>query len=883
MLRTNLLAGEDNKRDLMNALQNLPTELDDTYDRAMRRIEDQSRQQVKRAEQVLSWVTLAERPLTVKEIQCALAVAPGDEFLHEDALPDEDLLVSVCAGLVVIDQQKSIIRLVHYTTQDYLERTLEARYPHAQRNICATCITYLSFEVFKDGPCKEDQFGSNMIDRAEQNMLFDYAANNWGIHARKASDHDTTIDELVHEFLDQSAKFSSSYQTMHRSQRWPFCTPTRQHITGLIIASSFGLKNTVVSLLREGHDVNASDSQGCSSLHIAASMGHANVVQLLLEAGANLEAKCRKGETALHWAAYAGREQSVRVLLEWGSDPTYDGFGTESMISEAAYRGYVKVVETLLLHINDLKNRNDCAFAALAKAASNGQEAVAKTILEGYANPEEKCRYAAAILHNAARGKQTSMLKLLLEYTHASISVDEDIQKALWSAAKFGSEASLRVLLDAGADPNKRPDYSQTPDEYFPGIIMHYPIPVGHLEVVKMLVNAGGDIELSTKGWTPLLLAAREGRTEILRYLLEMGANTAVEEQETGRRALQWAAIAGDLEAVHLLLQREGESSKDNGKWTTLAQLFKTAREYNGAGLSQTLGKLKLLDPKDSEVLELWFLVAENGQESTLEALLSMGIDIEAKDHHGTTALILTAINGQEGIVRLLLCKGADANVENDQQMRGGTPLSYAAEGGHAGVVRLLLDAGAKVETEHQRKTGSTPLNMAAWRFKEGKVEQKYETTIQLLIEHGANTEIAGAYCLMEGDTLLIMVASPAYRPKSLSTLRLLLERGANVEAKDSKGETALSHAIRKGSIAAARLLLERGADLSSVDLATISPWYYVSQDESDECVHLIQQAQREKTMNTASNTASEVEEQVAEGATEDTDVVGEPNTPILA
>lgn len=88
----------------------------------MLRIGGQSRQQIKRAEQVLSWVTLAERPLTVEEMQCARAIAPGDTFLGEGALPDKTLMVAVRAGFVVIDKQTSISRLVHYTTQDYLER-----------------------------------------------------------------------------------------------------------------------------------------------------------------------------------------------------------------------------------------------------------------------------------------------------------------------------------------------------------------------------------------------------------------------------------------------------------------------------------------------------------------------------------------------------------------------------------------------------------------------------------------------------------------------------------------------------------------------------------------------------------------------------------------
>lgn len=857
--------------------------LDDTYDQAMLRIEDQTRQQIKRAEQVLSWVTLAERPLTVKEMQCALAVASGDTFLDEDGLPDEDMMVSACAGLVVIDQQKSIIRLVHYTTQDYLERTLEARYPRAQRNICETCITYLSFEIFEDGPCREGRNDKNLEARIKKNILLAYAAQNWGIHARKASDHETTIDELIHGFLRQRAKLSSSYQIVDHSQRRPGLTlawAAPKDVTALSVASFFALERAVVTLLRKGHNVNSSDSHGRSALHVAAEMGHETIVQLLLENGADFEAKCIDGKTALHWAASTGREHSVRILLERGFDPTCDGVGAMSMTCEAANRGHTRVVQMLLLHMKDLKSKSDFTFAALERATLGGQGALVKMILEEHANPEEKHRCAAAVLHIAARGNDASVLKLLLEYAHGFEFNVEDIQKALWSAVMEGRVFAIRLLLDAGANPNQRPKNPQSPNVYQDLIVQYLTTKCGWgyyfggFEVVKMLVEAGADIESkNSMGWTPLLLAAKTGNTELLCFLLELGANAAVEEQETGRRALQWAAIAGDLEAVQLLLQQRCETGTDIAKWSILAQLFQAVRKDAGTALPQFLRDLNSLDPTECHVLKLWHLVVEKGQESASEALLNMGISLEAIDNHGNTALNLAAGNGHEGIVQLLLSKGANVDAESDQDFYGGTPLSQAAKGVHAGVVRVLLDAGAKVETEHQRKTGTTPLNMVAPHF----FGADLETIIQLLLERGANTEIASTDHHYKGCTPLMM----ARRSYHSNTFRLLLNKGANMEAKDKKGKTALYHAAENGSIDTVRLLLERGADQNSVDLATIGTEYFECEEDYDECIRLIRDAQWEK--NAKSDITPDAETQDTEVETEKTDVVGKQNTPIVA
>jgi hypothetical protein len=56
--------------------------------------------------------------LTVKEIQYALAVEPGDKDIDEEALPDMDIVVSARASLVTIDQKSNIVRLVHHTTYE---------------------------------------------------------------------------------------------------------------------------------------------------------------------------------------------------------------------------------------------------------------------------------------------------------------------------------------------------------------------------------------------------------------------------------------------------------------------------------------------------------------------------------------------------------------------------------------------------------------------------------------------------------------------------------------------------------------------------------------------------------------------------------------------
>jgi ankyrin repeat domain-containing protein 50 len=137
-------------KQVRKALDRLPEELDQTYEEAIERIHKQHKDRLKKdrlklAMRLLMRVTHALRPLTVGEIQHALAVMdlePEENDLDESGedLPDTGLLITVCEGLVAIDPQSDLIRLIHYTTQDYFDRHREKVFPKAQIDISLTCI-----------------------------------------------------------------------------------------------------------------------------------------------------------------------------------------------------------------------------------------------------------------------------------------------------------------------------------------------------------------------------------------------------------------------------------------------------------------------------------------------------------------------------------------------------------------------------------------------------------------------------------------------------------------------------------------------------------------------------------------------------------------------
>ena len=201
------LIGMKSPKAVRAALKKLPkgsNAYDCAYREAMERIQGQVPSCRELAEQVLSWVICATRLLATSELRHALAVEVGEPELDEENLPEIEDIVSVCAGLVTVDKESDIVRLAHYTTQEYFERTWTSWFPNAQTDITSACVTYLSFDAFETGICQTDEA---FEERLRSNVLYDYTARNWGHHARTAS---REVERLILNFLESKAKVSAS-------------------------------------------------------------------------------------------------------------------------------------------------------------------------------------------------------------------------------------------------------------------------------------------------------------------------------------------------------------------------------------------------------------------------------------------------------------------------------------------------------------------------------------------------------------------------------------------------------------------------------------------------------------------------------------------------
>ncbi|KAL7791860.1 ankyrin repeat-containing domain protein [Trichoderma ceciliae] len=764
--------------------------LDRAYTQAMERINCQATELRELAKLVLSWITCAKRALTSTELQHAIAVEEGDLELDLENITEIEDMIFVCAGLVVIDEESDIIRLVHYTTQEYFDRTWESWFPNVHADITIRCVTYLSFNNFKNGYCQTDV---EFQRRIKSHIFYDYAARNWGYHARMSSSTED-MSRLILNFLESENKAAGSNQAImasddtyrHYGYRLDYIPgPT----TALHLAAYFGLEESVSALLNKTKNINPRIQDGNTPLHWAAENGHESVVKLLLDKGADPNVQGYMEETPLHNAVEKGHEAVMRLLLENGADPNnrYDGGSTP--LHRAAWKGHEAAVNLLLdkgANMN-IEERSNSEGMAIHMAAFCGHETVVKLLLGRDTGPTREYQYSERLLNEAVLSGHEAVVTLLF---NNGIELDHGYgydEISLHRAAEIGNEAIVKLLLDKGADLDCQDGQHHTP--------LHRAAGRGHEAVVNLLLEKGADPNYedlesrvlfgSFRGRTPLRMAIEKGHEAVAKLLLEKGADPDRKDWK-GITPLDRAKEIGHETLVRLLL----DESVDR-----LAE--------NSAGL--------VLSPQR----------AKSGHEKRVKQLLEEGVDLDLKDNKGATQLHMSTYIGHDIATNLLLEQGASLNAQDD---KGATPLHVAIMKGHQAVVELLLKKNANIYLEDKR--GQKPLYLA--------IAKGDEAITKLLLEKGANLNFKD-----DKDQQLLSLAVVKGHE---GIVKLLLENGTDPDLKYNKNATPLYVAIGRREKRIAQLLLDNGANPNFQGNQGITPLHIATSIWEKEMIELLLQ-----------------------------------------
>jgi ankyrin repeat protein len=393
---------------------------------------------------------------------------------------------------------------------------------------------------------------------------------------------------------------------------------------------------------------------------------------------------------------------------------------------------------------------------------------------------------------------------------------------ALHWAAQAGSRPLVDLLLASGANPNTKSRFGIPP--LWPAVTR------GDAGIAAALVKAGAVVDVVLPaGQTLLMLAARTGDVSTLKVLLEAGAKPNAADPAMGETALMWAAAENHGEAITVLAAAGAQVNARSARMAYPKDKF-------GDGKSARFTVL----PRGAWT-PLMYAVRQNASDA-VRALVAAGADLNAVDPDGTTPLTLAVINAHYDLAAHLLDLGADPNVADNTGMTPlyavvdmhtldetpGRPAPPAPEGlDEPGLAARLLAKGARpdaplksplLERVHNNPDGAlgegaTPLMRAA---RKGDLEM-----MRVLLDGRARVDARTA----RGATALMYLAGfggqirfaeydlrRATDVEFTRGLAMLVAAGANVNAVDETGQTALHAAAGARGLPVVSFLLEHGA-----------------------------------------------------------------------
>lgn len=430
------------------ALTSMPRELDDLYRETVERIRRQSGEDGELGMRVLSWVTHTKRPLHVDELAHGLAVEYDDDEGALDELDIDNLLssrslVDVCAGLVVIDPRSQIIRLVHYTTQEYFDKERLELFKTAEVDISRASLTYLSYAIANIAP--SDEIVSNAI---RSHPFLTYASLFWSLHVGEIGE--ITSSRLVmqqaltyvndpikvmfsamvlRKLLLRPGTYARVFDDVHRKRRG--------NLIALEAASECGLIQLVKFLLNHSA---GSESALDSAMTCASAEGHTEVVALLIERGASVHSLTEDSSNALQKACKGGHFGVVKLLLQHGANANTSDRWMWTPLHHAAHGSHSDLVVLLLENDADPNSRTPLGLTACHLAASRGDLETIRHLLNANYDLGLTTRDRYTPLHKAAEERRLDVCRLLLQR-------GSDVQ------AKNRLGQTALDLVDNGASP----------------------------------------------------------------------------------------------------------------------------------------------------------------------------------------------------------------------------------------------------------------------------------------------------------------------------------------------------------------------------------------------------------------------------------------------
>eukprot|EP00953_Heterococcus_sp_UTEX-ZZ885_P022151 12284-Heterococcus_DN1.PRE.1 len=455
------------------------------------------------------------------------------------------------------------------------------------------------------------------------------------------------------------------------------------------------------------------------------------------------------------------------------------------------------VANCLLDYGADIERGNDKGFTALTIACGDNSLTVLKVLLQRGA-VKQLCKVSKdghTLLSAAANSEHEDLTRALLLLQHSIQQSGFDInypqlalnQPLLCSAAAGGLTRVAEFALDHGADPN-----ITGPD----GPPLLIAVHCGHHSIVELLCKKGANIHTRFGPLNSLDTAVARGDLKAVKVLIRHSAVNVVADSNHMPAVMQ-AAVRGHSDVVQLLFEAGA---------TLTAALQPDTFIVCCSDLedSKALKVAEMLLPHCSSLADnnyelgnkMLAHAVHEGKLQVAKLLHATGADVHTIEDCGTL-IHYAAASGNLAVVKWLQTLGLNARAVSGEEHL--LPLHCACEFNHVHIVKYMLALPGAADDIHARTSqGQTPLHSAA--------THGADSVVQLLLERGADVDardVNGYTPLMDAD--------------SLAVVKLLLAAGADATAVDDGGMTVLQCQARDGACAGTVcLLLKAGADLAA-------------------------------------------------------------------
>jgi ankyrin repeat protein len=726
---------------LNKALASLPKTLHETYSRIVTAIPDEHKAYAVR---ILQFLTFSERPLSIEETVDAVTVniEAKPHFDPDNRMPEPREISRYCSSLVAVVSTKSgdVLQLSHFSVKEYLtSHRLDSAIARefdtfrASASIARVCLAYLL------------QFRQDINpDKVVQLFpLAEYSAKYWMSFTAVAERNKEDLTGLVERFFTlQGAPYQVCYSLYRPDQPWKnseYIKLSDRPASPLYYAAFGGLQATVQMLLDRNVDVNMQGGDYGNALQAASAQGHEQVVKMLLDSNTDVNMSGGYYGNALQAASAQGHEQVVKMLLDSTADMNAQGGRYSNALHAASAAGHCTIVQLLLENGADVNRQGELYNIALNAAAAESHTAVVKVLLRNGAVLSRYDIQGKSVLHHVTNRAHCdpSLVEFLLSQGAATDAADIENMTPLHYSVKFGHKSVAGLLLDKGA-PIDSSVHRKTWDQTAAKTDATCPV---------FLSEPTTTMSGTSAGLTSLHFAALAGNTDMVKFLLERGAdpNALSEYNET---------------PLHLTLRKTLHEPKyDDGPnydddWTR--------SHWRVEGL------LDLLDFEEDDVDAIRADITMH-RESVLDALLAdarTSVTVRDYQHEYPLHCVEYGQVGSVWMVKKLVSKGADPFERNLKQQNA-----------------LHLALGVEPAS-----TDSEGLNALHYAARSGDHE-----TIAVLLE----TAVATRPSLVTskdtwGRNLLHHLLSRAYgvRPE---TTQLLLDKGVDGLELDASGDSPLA------------------------------------------------------------------------------------------